>query len=186
MCGYGRRLGRSRLSRQLNWNRSWNRWNTRQTKRGGWGRCKQTRRGGWGHCSAGKMNLADLWSNSDFEFSKKVNAQNGSCYGGLQETGSEKFALKLNCFWINPQEGIGCPSAPLRRGPDGLEFAVQGTMLKVAPVSTKCLSLVNLSVRKISPALAGKGIAVAVACARMAIKFSDQVQGETHLWALLV
>jgi hypothetical protein len=66
---------------------------------------------------------------------------------------------------MNPQEGIGCPSAPLRRGPDGLEFEVQGIMLTVAQVSTKNLSLVNSSVRKISPALAGKCIAVAVACA---------------------
>ncbi len=69
---------------------------------------------------------------------------------------------------MNPQEGMGCPSAPLRRGPDGLEFEVQGIILKVAPVSTKNLSLVNSSVRKISPALAGKCIAVAVACAEMA------------------
>jgi hypothetical protein len=116
------------------------------------------------------MNLADLWSNSDFEFSQKVDAQNGTCHSGLQETGSEEFALKLNSFLINPQEGMGCPSAPLRRGPGGLEFAVQGTMLKVAPVSTKYLSLVNSSVRKISPALAGSSIAVAVACAGMAIE----------------
>jgi hypothetical protein len=69
---------------------------------------------------------------------------------------------------MNPQEGMGCPSAPLRRGPDGLEVEVQGIMLKVAPVSTKNLSLVNSSVSKISPALAGKCIAVAVACAGMA------------------
>jgi hypothetical protein len=69
---------------------------------------------------------------------------------------------------MNPQEGIGCPSAPLRRGPDGLELEVQGIMLKVAPVSTKNLSLVNSSVRKISPAVAGKCIAMAVACAGMA------------------
>jgi hypothetical protein len=59
---------------------------------------------------------------------------------------------------------MGCPSAPLRRGPDGLEFWLQGTMLKVAPVSTKYLSLVNSSVKKIKPAFAGKCIAVAVAC----------------------
>jgi hypothetical protein len=45
---------------------------------------------------------------------------------------------------------------------------VQRIMLKVAPVSTKNLSLVNSSERKISPALAGKCIAVAVACAGMA------------------
>jgi hypothetical protein len=37
-------------------------------------------------------------------------------------------------------------------------------MLKVAPVSTKYLSLVSSSVRKISPALAGKCLAIAVAC----------------------
>ncbi len=57
---------------------------------------------------------------------------------------------------------MGC--APLRRGPDRLEFWLQGTMLKVAPVSTKYLSLVNSSVRNIKPAFAGKCIAVAVAC----------------------
>jgi hypothetical protein len=45
---------------------------------------------------------------------------------------------------------------------------MQKIMLKVAPVSAKNLSLVNSSVRKISPALAGKCIAVAVACAGMA------------------
>ncbi len=37
-------------------------------------------------------------------------------------------------------------------------------MLKVAPVSTKYLSFVSSSIRKMSPALAGKCIAVAVAC----------------------
>ncbi len=62
-------------------------------------------------------------------------------------------------------EGIGCPSAPLRRGPDRLGLRLQGTKLKVAPVSTKYLSLVNSSVRKISPAFAGKCMAVAVAVA---------------------
>ncbi len=78
-------------------------------------------------------------------------------------------SLPWNCtvFLMKPQGGIGCPSALLRRGPDGLEFWLQGTMLKVAPVSTKYLSFVNLSVRKIDPALAGKCIAVAVTCARM-------------------
>jgi hypothetical protein len=44
------------------------------------------------------MNLADLWSNSGFEFSQKVNAQNGTCHSGLQKAGSEEFALKLNDF----------------------------------------------------------------------------------------
>jgi hypothetical protein len=68
---------------------------------------------------------------------------------------------------MKAQERIGCPSVPLRRGPDGLEFWLQGTMLKVAPVSTRYLSLVNLSVSKINPALAGKFITVAVACVGM-------------------
>jgi hypothetical protein len=43
-------------------------------------------------------------------------------------------------------------------------------MLKVAPVSTKYLSLVSSSVRKISPALAGKCIAVTVACVELTAK----------------
>ncbi len=37
-------------------------------------------------------------------------------------------------------------------------------MLKVAPVSTKYLSLVNSSFKKIKPAFAGKCMAVAVVC----------------------
>ncbi len=34
------------------------------------------------------------------------------------------ISLPWNCtvFWMKPQGEIGCPSAPLRRGPDGLEF----------------------------------------------------------------
>jgi hypothetical protein len=41
-------------------------------------------------------------------------------------------------------------------------------MLNVVPVSTKYLSLVNSSVRKINPAYAGKCMAVAVAYAGIA------------------
>jgi hypothetical protein len=79
-------------------------------------------------------------------------------------------SLPWNCtvFLMKPQEGMVCPSAPLSRGPDGLKFWLQGTMLKVAPVSTKYLSFVSSSVRKMSPALAGKCIALAVACAGLA------------------
>jgi hypothetical protein len=43
-------------------------------------------------------------------------------------------------------------------------------MVKVAPVSIKNLLLVNSSVRKINPALAGKCIGMTVACAGMAAK----------------
>jgi hypothetical protein len=69
---------------------------------------------------------------------------------------------------MKPQEGIASPSAPLRRGPDGVAFWLQGTILSVAPVSTKYLSFVNSSVRKINPAFARKCIAVAVACVGLA------------------
>ncbi len=136
-----------------------------------WYRTRQKRWNGRDRYSVSKQNVTGLWNNFDFGFSQKINAQNGTCHSGLQKTRSEKFALKLDSsldLWMNSQGGIGCPSAPLRRGPDGLEFEMPGIMLKVAPVSTKNLSLVNSSVRKISPALAGKCIAVAVACAGMA------------------
>jgi hypothetical protein len=54
----------------------------------------------------------------------------------------------LYSFLDEAPRGIGCLSAPLRREPDGLEFWLQGTMLKVAQVSTKYLSFVSSSVRK--------------------------------------
>ncbi len=57
---------------------------------------------------------------------------------------------------MNPQDRIGNPFAPLRRGPDELVLDVHGIMLNVAQVSTKYLSLVISSVRKINPAFAGK------------------------------
>jgi hypothetical protein len=89
---------------------------------------------------------------------------------------------------MKPQEGICFPFAPLRRGPDGLLFEEQGIMLNVAPVSTKNLSFVNLSVRKIKQASTEKCMAVAVASAghchragkdSAALLFSDQLQGFT-------
>jgi hypothetical protein len=66
---------------------------------------------------------------------------------------------------MKPQEGIGLPSAPLRRGPAGPALDVQGTILNVVPVSTKYLLFINSSVKKMRPAFAGKCMAVAVACA---------------------
>ncbi len=45
---------------------------------------------------------------------------------------------------------------------------LQGTILNVAPVSTKYLSRVSSSERKMSPAFAGKSMAVAVACVDVA------------------
>jgi stringent starvation protein B len=71
---------------------------------------------------------------------------------------------------MNFQEGIGKPFAPWRRGLDGLVFDAHGIMLNVTPMSTKYLSLGNLSIRKINPAFPGKcmAVAVAVACASVA------------------
>jgi hypothetical protein len=56
-------------------------------------------------------------------------------------------SLPRNCtvFLMKPQEGMVCPSAPLSRGPDGLEFWFQGTMLKVAQCQPNtCHLLVRL------------------------------------------
>jgi hypothetical protein len=79
-------------------------------------------------------------------------------------------------FEIKPQEGIGWPSAPLRRGPDGLTLDVQGTILNVAPVSIKYLSLVNSSMRKMRLAFAGKCMTVAVVCAEFAAELVRVLQ----------
>ncbi len=97
--------------------------------------------------------MAGLWNNLDFEFSQKVNAQNGTRHSSLQKTRSEKFALKLDSSLDKSPRGDRLSICSFKKGPDGLEFEVQGITLKVAPVSTKNLSLVNSSVRKISPAL---------------------------------
>jgi hypothetical protein len=39
-----------------------------------------------------------LWSNSDFELSKKINAQNWTYHCSLQKTSGKKFALKQDSF----------------------------------------------------------------------------------------
>ena len=62
---------------------------------------------------------------------------------------------------MNPQVGIGLPFAPLRIGPDGLSFELCGTMLKVAPVTTKKLFIEISSFKKSNSAFVGKDIAVA-------------------------
>ncbi len=64
---------------------------------------------------------------------------------------------------MNSQEGILNPFARLRRGLDGLVHDAHGIMLNVAPVTTKYLSLDNLSARKINPAFAGKYMTVGCA-----------------------
>ena len=62
---------------------------------------------------------------------------------------------------MNPQVGIGLPFAPFRIGPVGRTIELCGTMLKVAPVSTKKLSLEISSFKKSKPAFVGNDIAVA-------------------------
>jgi hypothetical protein len=86
---------------------------------------------------------------------------NETSHSGLQII---KFSWKLNSFSGKTQEGICKPFAPLRRGPDDFFLGWWGTMLNVAPVSTKYLSLVSSSVRKIKLELVGKCAAVTVAC----------------------
>ncbi len=101
-------------------------------------------------------------------FLKKSMPRMGSATAACKKLDVKSLPWNCTVFLMKPQEGIGCPSAPLRRGRDGLEFWLQGTILKVAPVSIKYLSFVNSSIRKINLALARKCIAVAVACMGMA------------------
>jgi hypothetical protein len=55
--------------------------------------------------------LVEFWGNSEFEFSPKVNAQNGTSHSGLQKTGCKKFALELQCLNETPR-GDGLPICP--------------------------------------------------------------------------
>jgi hypothetical protein len=121
-------------------------------------------RGGRGRCSASKLYLLDLWNNSDFEISQKVNAQNGISHSGLQKTGCEKFALKLHTFLNETPGGDGLPICPFEKRTRWVGIL---TARNNAPVSTKYLSFVNSSVKKINPALAGKCIGMAVSCVGM-------------------
>ncbi len=105
------------------------------------------------------------------------------CHCSLQKTGRQNLAWNWMAFMMKPQQGMGKPFAPLRRGPNGLLMAMWGTMLNVASVSTKYLSLVISSVgsvstkysalvissvRNIRPELGGKCMAVIVACVDVA------------------
>jgi hypothetical protein len=54
--------------------------------------------GSLGRRHTSKHDLAVLWGNSDSELSQEINAQNGTSNSCLQETGSKKFALKLDHF----------------------------------------------------------------------------------------
>jgi hypothetical protein len=78
----------------------------------------------------------------------------------LQEIGNKKFALELDSFLNETPRGDWLPICPFEKGTRWAGIFEQGTMLSVAPVSTKYLSFVNSSVKKMRPASAGKCIAV--------------------------
>jgi hypothetical protein len=56
--------------------------------------------------------LVAFWVNSDFEFSQKVDAQNGTSHSGLQKTGCKKFALELHSFFNETPRRDGLPICP--------------------------------------------------------------------------
>lgn len=94
-------------------------------------------------------------------------------------------------FEMKPQEGVSRPLAPLRRGPDSLLLDLQGTMLNVALVSTKYLSLVDSLVRKVNQASVGKCMVVAMVCAAVVAKltgaqwlasFPTRSKGQGNVW----
>jgi hypothetical protein len=93
-------------------------------------------------CSVSKLYLVDFWGNSDSEFLKKSMPRTGPATAAYKEL--DVKSLRWNCmvFFNETPRGDGLHICPLSRGPDGLEFWLQGTMLKVAPVSTKYLSFV--------------------------------------------
>jgi hypothetical protein len=60
--------------------------------------------------------LVDFWNSSDFEFSQKVNVQNGTSHSSLQETICEKFALALHNFLNKSPRGDRLPICPFEKG----------------------------------------------------------------------
>jgi hypothetical protein len=125
-----------------------------------------------GECEAAEVQANCSWLMSEttvtLYFLKKSMPRMGPATAACKKLDVKSLPWNCTVFLMKPQEGIGCPSAPLRRGRDGLEFWLQGTMLKFAPISIKYLSFVNLSIRKINPALARNCITMAVACVGMA------------------
>jgi hypothetical protein len=122
-----------------------------------------------GEAAAVQANCIWLMSGTTMtsSFLKKSMPRMGPATGACKKLDVKRLLWNFSFLNETPR-GDRLPICPFEKGPDGLEFWLQGTMLKVAPVSTKYLSFVNSSVKKINPALAGKCIAVAVACVAMA------------------
>ncbi len=167
MCVYGRRLGRS--CRSCSWIGTGAGAGGELNKHG---EADGATEGKYGAVEAAAVQANCIWLISGatvtLNFLKKSMSRMRLATAAWKKLDVKSLPWHCTVFLMKPQERIGCPSAPLSRGPDGLEFLLQGTMLKVAPVSTKYLSFVSSSVRKMSPALAGKCIAVTMACAGLA------------------
>jgi hypothetical protein len=58
-------------------------------------------------------------------FLKKSMPRMGPATAACRKVDVKSFPWNCTVFWIKPQEGMSGPSAPLRRGPDGLEFLLQ-------------------------------------------------------------
>ncbi len=60
--------------------------------------------------------MVDFWRNSAFEFSQKVNAQNGTSHRGLQKGCCKKLALELYSFFNETPRGDRLPICPFEKG----------------------------------------------------------------------
>jgi hypothetical protein len=97
-------------------------------------------------------------------------------------------------FVMKPQEGMGKPFVPLSRGRDGLLSDLVGTMLNVAPVSTKYLSYSSSFCQSGISGQICEGNAWwwqwhvlllrAPSCKELGAAFSEKVQGSTHILPL--
>jgi hypothetical protein len=63
-----------------------------------------------------KQDLAGFWSNSDSEFSQKINAQDRNSNSCLEKTGSEHFALELDSFGDETPSGDWFSICSLEKG----------------------------------------------------------------------
>ncbi len=95
-------------------------------------------------------------------FLKKAMPRMGPATAACKKLAVKSLPMNWTVSETNPQEGMGCLSAPFRRGPDVRAYDEQGTILRVAPVSTKYLLFTGSSVKKIKPAFAGYGCGVFV------------------------
>jgi hypothetical protein len=63
-----------------------------------------------------KLYLAGLWSNSDSELSKEINAQNGTCHCTMQTLGCKQLTVKLEGFGNEIPRGDWLAICSLKQG----------------------------------------------------------------------